>query len=63
MQASKVRSQSAKTTQSPVGASLLAIAAAQSTSILNVTPSSRASSLPQGFVFHQRNVSGQTAAL
>jgi hypothetical protein len=32
----------------PVGASLLAIASGQSTSSLNVTPSSRASSLPQG---------------
>ncbi|WP_347912307.1 DUF4381 domain-containing protein [Pseudomonas grandcourensis] len=32
----------------PVGASLLAMASGQSTSTLNVTPSSRANSLPQG---------------
>ena len=32
----------------PVGASLLAIAVVQSTSVLDVPPSSRASSLPQG---------------
>ncbi|MCM2459740.1 hypothetical protein HGO40_04400 [Pseudomonas sp. CG7] len=32
----------------PVGASLLAIAVVQSTTVLNVPPSSRASSLPQG---------------
>ncbi|MCP1444264.1 hypothetical protein J3D54_003396 [Pseudomonas sp. GGS8] len=34
----------------PVGASLLAIAVVQSTSLLKVSPSSRASSLPQWFV-------------
>ncbi|TPG97972.1 hypothetical protein EAH72_03275 [Pseudomonas caspiana] len=32
----------------PVGASLLAMASCHSTSMLNVRPSSRASSLPQG---------------
>src|SRR5690349_21625489 len=37
-----------KTSPPPVGASLLAIAVHQSAHILNVTPSSRASSLPQG---------------
>ncbi len=35
-------------TQSPVGASLLAIAVGQSTSMLNVKPPSRAGSLLQG---------------
>ncbi|PNB73765.1 hypothetical protein C1X64_12775 [Pseudomonas sp. GW456-E7] len=34
--------------KTPVGASLLAIASGPSTSMLNVTPPSRASSLPQG---------------
>ncbi|QCY12571.1 hypothetical protein ELQ88_18300 [Pseudomonas sp. MPC6] len=41
---------SLKFTQDPVGASLLAMAADQSTLILNLRASSRASSLPQ--VFH-----------
>ncbi|MVW85194.1 hypothetical protein EI969_04410 [Pseudomonas sp. PB101] len=36
--------------QTTVGASLLAMAACQSTSLLNVMASSRASSLPQGVV-------------
>ncbi|KAB0526653.1 hypothetical protein F7R20_09670 [Pseudomonas brassicacearum subsp. brassicacearum] len=38
-----------KQPQTNVGASLLAIAVCQSTSMLNIRPSSRASSLPQWF--------------
>ncbi|TBN46721.1 hypothetical protein EYC95_11870 [Pseudomonas sp. BGI-2] len=40
---------STKFNTNPVGASLLAIADSQPTSMLNVIPSSRASSPPQGF--------------
>ncbi|TPG86313.1 hypothetical protein EAH72_21005 [Pseudomonas caspiana] len=38
----------------PVGASLLAMRAYQSTSLLNDTPQSRASSLPQGLCLFRR---------
>ncbi|MCE6978095.1 hypothetical protein EI534_11990 [Pseudomonas frederiksbergensis] len=38
-----------RTTQKPVGASLLAIAVDQSAEMLNVKPSSRAGSLPHWF--------------
>ncbi|PMZ91354.1 hypothetical protein C1X61_05150 [Pseudomonas sp. FW215-T2] len=44
------RSQIYRTPQTPVGASLLAIAVDQSTVMLNLVPPSRASSLPQGEV-------------
>ncbi|TFB45170.1 hypothetical protein E3W21_02320 [Pseudomonas sp. F01002] len=44
-----------KTCSNPVGASLLAIAIYHSTSLLNVKPLSRASSLPQGNAFRQAN--------
>ncbi|PNB75352.1 hypothetical protein C1X64_05505 [Pseudomonas sp. GW456-E7] len=45
----KMGTRSYKHPKTNVGASLLAIAVCQSTLMLNFRPSSRASSLPQGF--------------
>src|SRR5471032_3330560 len=46
----KLHASLVETVENPVGASLLAKAPNQSTSMLNVQPTSRASSLPQGIV-------------
>ncbi|OWQ40373.1 hypothetical protein CDH05_16955 [Pseudomonas lactis] len=48
-----------KQRRSNVGAGLPAMAASQSTSLLNVTSSSRASPLPQGFAVCSRPVTGR----
>ncbi|CAI8972928.1 hypothetical protein EMIT0347P_80132 [Pseudomonas sp. IT-347P] len=50
-------------TTKPVGANLLAKAVVQLASILNVLPSSRASSLPQGFSHYRRFVMGHFPAI
>src|SRR5689334_7946711 len=44
-----LRMENSSTTQSPVGASLLAMAEYQATLMLDMPASSRASSLPQGY--------------